>query len=916
MIKFLIFSLTIFFTNILWARQEFKVSAECGKKYGPNYVTKGDFFSADPGGKTYNLSRLTNDIENEMLHSTEALDEEKIKCLNEVFNKAKEDASTYWANRAIKESCLSEDNTLPDTQPESCPDSTWKEYKKSIQDITRNENKYNRVLETCAKSASGKSYCSQSDSELKKLRDNAEELAAVGSSGCCDEKNGSAYRVLKTFYTFEFGTSNNEKTLMKECLKRTTPEKDSLAYNLAAGTVECAKNLAFGIIESIKKFSSLLDLGLWSELGRVLFTSQGRSEIMSKLATIAKEIGSQIAAQFEATTSCFNNYYKAQNICKLTSSIITDFLLGAGAGKLIKSVLIPFLKGGMKASEAAALMLKESKVAKDIATKMKPISDAAKNVKGKTTAMAGRASQSALRAARASVFIKTIIKAPPIKRMLTDKIDDSLRGGNRAFVSTEKPRKLTGGLDADTTPSKPSLASAARSENLPGTTTAPSVAVSEGSTTAVKTAASTGANTIDNFIQSSSGGLGSSAGKVLKTSVTKIEARNIFKRLEDKLKNLNKSKLSKNDLDIDIPNAQRPKRYRTGRKLSETERMDVFKSSLQKIRDTGTVSEKARARALLTQLDDLHKTTPTVASTTTKSTARASSAVENPRVNLRNDMPEPSSPTKSVDSPSANATNPVLDFPQVRLNDVVPNINDLTPPMQPLWRELYEKVDKLQKVKLNSADSSSNMRQAWGTNPRGISSQSKQLHNNIDELLSKGQIDKNHAESLHKIIAVSEQTAIESASRPHFLGGQIVAPNTNPGTFTALGNTVKKLAINAKNTIKDNPKSAATGAAVGTEINGSRGEAFDADTIKASEAEVEKLEVELSDDEKAQKYFEKIKSREEVADELDKIKARISALKSSGSRISSERRKELEDLEDRVERMAQKRSNDLLPIPK
>ena len=78
MIKLLIFSLTIFFTNILLARQEFKVSAKCGEEYGRKYVTKGDFFSTDPGGKTYNLSRLTNDIENEMLHFTETPDEENV----------------------------------------------------------------------------------------------------------------------------------------------------------------------------------------------------------------------------------------------------------------------------------------------------------------------------------------------------------------------------------------------------------------------------------------------------------------------------------------------------------------------------------------------------------------------------------------------------------------------------------------------------------------------------------------------------------------------------------------------------------------------------------------------------------------------------------------------------------------------
>lgn len=869
----LIFVLTLLIGA--WAYAETPlIDNEC-VKYGQNYVVKGSFLSPDPGGKTYNLDRLTGDLENELNHFSSKPDAQKFNCLKQIFEKAKWDSSQYWTDRMYKEDC-GDETGLPKVKPENCSSDTWDELKKSRANIKKNELAFAKTIDSCLSDSSGSSACE--NSELQKLAASpiAKDMASAKSEACCDKKDGAAYQVLKTFYTLEF--SGDEQTLKKECTKRTMPAEGGALSNSAAALGGCLKNLVLGVIESIKKFGEMLsslDLGVVTELFRLLGSSEGRAKLASTLGEVLKSIASQITAQVESF-SCFNGYYSFQHGCKLTTSIATDFLIGGGIGKLIKSVILPVLKGVMKPMEAAAKMMKESKVAQEIATKMKPISEAAGNTKKAFSASVQRASQAGLSQARALALTTKLKMSKPFDSMLSASLKEKYVRGNVAHApKTSEAPVINGQFKITSSSEKPLIP------------------------TTVNSATSASSATASEALSIGSSGLGSSAGKILRTTVTTNEARSLFTHLERGLKSGKYSRITAAWFDKNIPKNLIPEKFR-GKNLSVSEKIQAYRESLSQITKVGTLAEKKRAGTLISQLDEL--TSSSAGKTKAPNVSRGSVATNEGGV---------SSAEGAGKSP---ASRPLVDLPEVKLAEIIPDSSQLSSASRPAWEELTQQISAFQKIPTNSPNAPKLFQEAWGKFNGGGSAQAQRAHSSIDDMLKKGEITPEGANSLHRIISTAEQTAYSESVRPQFLGTSVVAPYTNPGTFERFVDTGKNLANNTKKLAKDgytlaknNKAGVAAYEASSANSNGRQSEAFDDDTIKSAAVEVQKIEDNFNSEEKIEQFFSNLASKSQVEDELDKMKARISTLLGAPGEVNADRKTELKELLDRLDKMAQKR---------
>ncbi len=857
-----------------------QVDNEC-LKYGQNYVVKGSFQSPDPGGKTYNLDRLTSDIDKELNHFSDKPDGQKVNCLRQIFDKAKLDSSQYWTDRMMKEQC-GDETGLPKSKPESCSSDTWEELKKSRNNIRTNEVKYAKILDSCINNSEDGNSCDSS--ELQRLANSpvAKDMAKIKSEACCDKNTGAAYQVLKTFYTLEI---KGEKDLARECTKRTMPDKDGTFYNIGAGFAECFKNLIFGVVESVKKFGetlSSIDFGAITEIFRLLTSAEGRTKLASTLGQVFKSIGSQISAQFESTFSCFNGYYGIQNSCKLISSIATDFLIGGGIGKLVKTIILPVLKGVMKPFEAAAKIMKESKVAKEIASKMKPISEAAGNTKQAVT-YSQRASQAGLAQARALAIAAKLRMGKPFDNMLSASIKERYPSGQIAkAVRSSEPPPINGQFKvAEASAGKPAISN--------GVASAEAKTASSVSSSASNSTASIGGSS-----------LGSSAGKVLRTSVTTKEARSLFGHLENGLKKIKSSRLTPEWLDKNIPKNIIPEKFKNKSTLSLSEKIQAYRESLNQIVKAGTSAEKKRAGRMLTQLDDLASGSATV--------RRASGSVA-----TRGSISTVESKTAAgtVDSAAKSVAEKAADLPEVKLSEIVPDPSKLSSTSKPAWEELTQQISAFQKIPMDNPDASRLMQEAWSKFGGSGSQQAQRAHSSIDTMLKKGEITPEGANSLHRIVATAEQTAFNESVRPQFLGTTIVTPNTSPGTFEKVVQGGKQLTKDGYNLVKNNKLGAAAYEGSVANSNGRQSEAFDDDTIKNAAVEVEKIEANFKTEKDIESYFSKLNSKEQVEDEVDKLKAQISTLLGAPGELSVEHKKELKDLMDKLEKLAQKRISEL-----
>lgn len=871
-----------FFLSLSSFAEYGQVDNEC-LKYGQNYVVKGKFQDPDPGGKTYNLDRLTDDIDQELNHFSDKPDGQKVNCLRQVFEKAKLDSSQYWADRMTKEGC-GDETGLPKSKPETCSSDTWEELKKSRSNIRSNEIKYAKILDSCISNSEDGNSCDSS--ELQRLASSpiAKDMARVKSEACCDPENGAAYQVLKTFYTMEF--DGDDAKIKRACKVRTMPDKDGLTVkNVAAGAFFCTGNIVLGMIESLKKLGegiwALRNLGMVTEFLKLLTSAEGRTKVVSVLSSIVQAIGKQIAAQWETTTSCFNNYEKTQNVCRLAASLVTDFMIGGGASKLFKSVLIPVLQKTMSATEAAANFLKDTKAGREFAKKMAPIEAAAGKVGKAVSYPITKVSQAAQAQARAIAASAKNRIGKSFDNMLSAAIKERYPSSQIAKAArTSEPPPINGQFKvAEATSPKPSINSNLASSEAKG-------------------ASSLAASTASDTASLGTSSLGSSAGKVLRSTVTNKEARSLFGHLQNSLKKMKTTRITSAWLDKNIPKNLIPEKYRSKSSLSLSEKIQAYRESLNQVAKIGSSVEKKSATRLLSQLDDLANNS---------SAARRASGAVATRESLSAAEARAAS---SAENAGKNLAEKASDLPEVKLSDIVPDPSKLSPASKASWEELTQQISAFRSVPVDSPNAQKLMLEQWNKFGSG-SQQAQRAHSGIDSLVKKGEIDPDKANSLHRIIAEAEQTAFNESVRPQFLGGSIVTPNTNPGTFEKIAQTGKQLTKDGYNMVKNNRLGAAAYEGSVANSNGRQSEAFDDDTIKNAAVEVEKIESNFKTEKDIENFFSKLNDVDQVENEVDKLKAQISTLLGAPGELSEEHKKELKDLMGKLEKLAQKRISEL-----
>lgn len=351
----------------------------CDKKINASqFIFAGSLDNPSPGGKTYNFTKLVGSIENELLGGGAPRPKE-FECYTNLFAKAHNDATTYWSETMARTSCADKENNIPSVKPEGCPDDVWNEFHRSKELIDASIARVDRLMNDCVKNEkTGRRSC-ESRNSLLALEQVAAPLAASKMDQCCSLENkknpGPAFRVLRSFYTFEYG-SLSDAELQKECYKRTRPNTDGVAKTGARMVGNCVKGLIFGIFESLKKSAStlakLLDFGMWTELTKLIFTKP-LSTIAGAIGRLIQAITNQVKAQTQAFAGCFSGPYQADQLCKMASSLITDYFTGAGLVKIAKG-LIATVKGGTTAANAFAKgLLAESPKAKLLQGKLQEI---------------------------------------------------------------------------------------------------------------------------------------------------------------------------------------------------------------------------------------------------------------------------------------------------------------------------------------------------------------------------------------------------------------------------------------------------------------------------------------------------------------------------------------------------------------
>lgn len=370
---FLVFFLLLFSSSV------FAYDKSCNDKIkAQSYLVSGSIESSTSGGKVYNFQKILNSLESELYVGE--VDEEKVTCLNDLFRKAHSDATDYWVDRMVRGNCVDEDGAIPSVKPNGCPEGTWKEFQRSMDLLTRSENRYLKIPGSCSDTPTDKATAECTQRDANQLFATADGIAKSAQEDCCNPESGSAFRVLRSTYTFSaFGgdsdfSNTSDSDLQKECLKRTDPKASGSFGNHASS---CLSGLLDGLLGRISTYlhsiSNLYDAVFGTDaikvLAKKLMTDEGRQEISDSIFSLLEEIGKQISAQFNSTLFCFSGPYKTEQICHLAGGILID----AAAGGMIGKVIGFLAKGVGSLANFAGEIISKSKSASALATKTKSL---------------------------------------------------------------------------------------------------------------------------------------------------------------------------------------------------------------------------------------------------------------------------------------------------------------------------------------------------------------------------------------------------------------------------------------------------------------------------------------------------------------------------------------------------------------
>lgn len=874
------------------------------------YIVAGSLDNQSAGGKTYSFKKIVGAIENELL-SGQPPRPDYFTCMNMLHKKANEDATEYWFGRLARSTCVQDSGVIPDVKPPGCDDDLWEKFHASKADIDRSAARVTELTTKCVSRGNVKSCESMKSlqSLLEKNQDIAEAIGAKASDECCDTTEGKAFKVLRGFYTIEFSKTSDAE-LQKECYKRTRAENKVDSFSKAGNTaLKCVKGILYGLGEAVMKWfklaKSLSELGSLTEVWSAL-TSPG---IGDKFLSLLKTMGEQMSAQFGATVGCFTGEYRGEQICKLASSFLLDFIVGGGIGKGVK-FLLQLAKAGV---HDVAILAKNlvasgtSKVAAKVATKA-----------GSNTAV-GRAatsvSNSTARAAAkttANNLAKAIKPIPDFGKSLMSRIK-KFREKENIKINPADRKDPPWGPNASTAVGPAETAA----------TGATNMAAQSGGQAVTQTATRTGSSASTKIVKITD----KAAGKIEKD----IRA---FRDTNYKAMYANRGTRA-----VDAPETLFVKPSRLAKK-SPTQQMQIIEQAaaakrlqINRLANSGRMTQ-IEARQLLDNVDDALANirgrlgvsqgnlvaggsgagSSSAAGARTVGTGAAPVDLTAAATNTI-DTAIPSAPSAIVGSTGSTAaigtstatsatgfTNTAVSFidnlPKV-------DIKAITSSTTKMNKTLQQQLDSFaafeQRARSNAAaanPSASARSSVWANQSnRAISKDAIRRHGEIEALYKKGVINDEQAHAWHEIVRVTENSATGTATR--YNTQYISTPNTNPLTFVLKERSAPLTAAGAvglvlgRSTYSD-IGSVTTNKQIEQTSDAANGQRYDQDTIKASAIVVLKL---TETPGSISKEFSNLKTETEILDRADELRAKVKTVENSaGTEFDQEAKEALGEL--------------------
>jgi hypothetical protein len=317
-----------------------KINA-CGKD---TYIIKGQF-TTKPGSALFNFPQIIHDIKEETIKQSEILeknpkakvDDTKLNCLMDYYQRAKQNATTYWTQRATSEECIVNEKIL-DSAVGKCSDSTLKEMKKSFAYVGKLDSDFETFLKG---NSTEKLVCNKPVStDMEELEAFKKLHADFKQSFCCSSGNGVADDKGPLYLVME-SENDSFKTLSTQtkaelCIKKTI-DNDKQSFLSAEGLGDCAQNMLEGlgkiIKDTIKAVASLFDIETLKALG------QFASNLPGSAKELLNTIGQQLAAKLASVTECMSPYESKQYMCRMVPGIATT-LLGPGMLKSFATAIV------------------------------------------------------------------------------------------------------------------------------------------------------------------------------------------------------------------------------------------------------------------------------------------------------------------------------------------------------------------------------------------------------------------------------------------------------------------------------------------------------------------------------------------------------------------------------------------------
>jgi hypothetical protein len=879
------------------------------------YIVAGSLDNQSAGGKTYSFKKIVGAIENELL-SGQPPRPDYFACMNMLHKKANEDATEYWFGRLARSTCALDSGVIPDVKPPGCDDDLWEKFHASKADIDRSAARVTELTTKCVSRGNVKSC--ESIQSLKAIEEVAENVGAKASDECCDTNNGKAFKVLRGFYTIEF-SNTSDADLQKECYKRTRAENKVNSFSKAGqNAAKCAKGLILGLFEAVKKWfslaKSLKELGSGTEIWNAI-TSPGFGD---KIWSLVEAMGDQMSAQLGATVGCFTGEYRGEQICKLASSFLLDFVAGGVVGKGIK-FLLQLAKAGVKDIAILAKNLVASgasKVAAKVATKS-----------GASSAV-GRAATSLSNASARAAARKT---ANSLAQAIKPVADFSKSVASRIKKFREKENIKMNPADRRDPTWGPNASTAVGPAETAGTG-ATNMAAQSGNQAVIQAATRTGSSAGKKIVENTN----KAAGKIEKdirafrdTNYKAMYANRVTRavdapetlfvkpsRLKGKtptqqIQIIEEAAASKRLQINRMANSGRRVNGKVGPLLTEVEARQLLNNvddALSNIRRRLGVSEGNLVSGGSSSVSAVAAGARTVGAGAAPAdlTAVATNAV---------DTAIPSAPASIGGSTGATAvigtstTSATTSFTNTAVSfiDNLPkvDIKTITSSTTKMSKTLQQQIDSLQtfeaRARTNAAaanPSATARSSVWANqSSRAISKDALRRHGEIENLYKKGLINDEQAHAMHDIVRVTENSATGTATR--FNTQYISIPNTNPSTFVLKERSPPLTAAGAVGLVLQRSTysdigSVTTNKQIEQTSDAANGQRYDLDTIKASSIVVLKLTETPSS---ISKEFSKLKTETEILDRADELRVKVKTIENSaGADFDAEAKEALGEL--------------------